>query len=120
MQLEYRGVQMKLIGKIKLRNEYEVYKEMNTIVIRNKIGKGTDISERRVEIKLIEKVYDILKNKSISIKEACSILKRYRLGFKYSYGYKFQFEVQDILISLVALDRGTLRKEDRKYVYSII
>jgi hypothetical protein len=111
---------MRHISKIKLRNEYDIYVDEDTYIVESPIGKSDEKSHRIIKKEIVEIFRDLFKGERISIKEAIEIIKSHKYN-KYlnTYGWKKSFEVEKILLCIIAAGGGNIEKEGRKYIYEI-
>ena len=111
---------MRHISTIKLRNEHDIYVGVDTYIIESQMGKSDVKSKKPIKKEIVEIFRDLFKGKRMSIKEAVGIIESYEYN-KYlnTYGWKKRFEVQDILLCIIAEGWGNVEKEGRKYIYEI-
>jgi hypothetical protein len=106
--------------ELRLRSNYFVYSDENGYFCSNVSNKGVEYSYYYSN-EQIENSYDDIKGKMITNKEAANILSRRAIEeqWRYFYGYQLDFEVQRILLILVAQGRAKYEKIGRNYVYKI-
>ncbi len=111
---------LKHLTTIKLRNEYCIYEENDSYIVEGPIGKSGEISRRTISKEIVNMFLDIFKGRKISISEAINIInsKGYDQYLE-TTGWKQKYEVQAILLCMVAKGHGQITKEGKKYVYEI-
>ena len=109
------------VGTVTLRNEHEVYETVDNYIIESPMGKGGNISKRVFNKNPINTFHEFLKKSEYTVEEVATKIKNspYHNLLRYQYGHKQNFEIQDILICIVAIGKGSYRKEGRKYYYKI-
>jgi hypothetical protein len=112
---------MDLVGRVTLRNEYEVYRAGTRFVVRS--WSGSERHEQDVRASNVFKLAEILRGRAVTVAEALRELERRGfagLEFRFRWGYKLHFEVQAHLVVLVALGIAFLEKRGRGYVYHVL
>ena len=116
------------IGIVKLRQEHTVYKVGKNFVIRytHRIGEMLETYETVMKINKVERFLnifrDIFGNKKFTIEEAKKMIEKTHRYEKYldTYrGKKRKYEVENILICIVAVGSGEVEKHGRGWVFKI-
>lgn len=113
---------IKFIGQVELRNSRRVYyledfyrvEQVNPN--REQVTYSYDIPDKAVEY-----LYNQLKGRKVTKKDASTVLKPVAksLNLPYSYDHQLDYYAQEVLVVLVALGKASLSKEGRGYFYSI-
>lgn len=109
---------MEHLATIKLRNNYEIYKDKDNFIIESPIGKTGEVSKSVIKGDKIEIFLTIFQGKKASINEALKIIGKQGYGkYLHTYGWKQRFEVEKILLCLVAAVHGRVEKKDKEYIF---
>ena len=110
----------RLIGRVSLRNLYQVYEDEGgyVVVSENRRGQRYECTVRPDAVSYLR---DRLGGRRVTAEQAGDALEPVAERFKlpYTYGDKLRFSGQYVLIAAVALGQATVAKEGRSYVYSI-
>ncbi len=113
---------IKFIGEVELRNSRRVYYQEDSYRVeqinpnREKVTYSDDIPDKAVEY-----LYNQLKGRKVTPKDASTVLQAVAKNFNlpYNYGHKLDYYAQEVLVVLVALGKASLSKEGRGYFYTI-
>ena len=105
---------------IELRNRRDIYREGNDFIIVQKDQKDREYSNS-IPTFVVDYLFTQLKGKRVIREDAQEILepKAAELNLPYQYGHQLGYYAQDVLLVLVALDRATITKEGRRYIYAV-
>ena len=109
-----------LIKKIELRNTRKIYREGNEFLILQKDKKGREY-KCSIPSFVVDYLFAQLKGKRVIRDDAQEILesKAAEFNLPYQFGHQLGYYSQDALLVLVALDKATMTKEGRRYIYTV-
>lgn len=107
------------LGSIELRNKYTVYADGNIYRVVSTNGRqqfASIVSRHNVDI-----LANALKGQSVSVDDVLDRIERGTIKdlTLNSRGYKIRYEVQYLLLSLVARGDATVERDGRKFVYHL-
>lgn len=108
-----------LIKEVNLRNCHRVYQDNHDYQVEqisNKVSYSYSISRQ-----VVDYLFNQLQGSQVDVKEAVNILKPVanKLNLPFTYGYKLEYYTQEILVVLVAINKASVEKEGKKYLYYI-
>jgi hypothetical protein len=110
------------LGSITLRNKRKIYKTSAGFKVVT-IDRHSEEYHRVFKKSDISFLREILKNKSVTVKEAVELVSDYiesgEIDIKYEYGHKLQYYIQDMILILVVIYKYNYRKNGNEYTYSI-
>jgi hypothetical protein len=112
----------KLIGKVVLRNAYQVRMDSEgDYKVAHKDARGAEYVQD-VAARVVAYVKKQLAGKTVTVADAKSLLDDAppSLGLPYLYGYKLHFYSQSVLIVLVATRQATYAKCGQRYDYTVL
>lgn len=103
------------LDSVILRNEYKVYESEDGYICESTKDQG-DSYVHTIPDAVVEKAASILPGRQWAARDAELALKLTALqdGWKYTYGQKFHWLVQDVLVVLVATNRATMEWKGKK------
>jgi hypothetical protein len=110
---------MELLLEVELRNPRRVFRDGNSLLVEQTDPHGTKHTDT-IPIQLAESLRDALRGQTVNAEEAAEVLRRLdHDDCPYHYGHKLRYFAQEVLISLVALEKAEFWKEGRKYFYCV-
>ncbi len=109
-----------LIGEVQLRNPRRVYREGANYRVEQ-IGTREQIYSKQVKDEVVEYLCKKLVGCQVTSEEAADVLKPVcnRFNLPYTYGEQLKYYAQEVLVVLVALGKAGVKKERRRYWYTI-
>ena len=110
----------KAIGRVTLRNEYQVYEDGDSYVVAGENARGQRY-ECEVRREAVSYLRDKMSGRRVTAEQAGTTLKPVAERFKlpYTYGDRMRYSGQYVLVAAVALGHATVEKEGRTFVYSV-
>jgi len=107
------------LGSIQLRNEHKIFFDGVNYFVESPVGKSGEIIVKTHSKQKIDEFANFLQGMNVSVEEATNHIMRsqYVDLLNYQYGYKAGYEVQDILLCIIASGRGKHSKKGREYRY---
>ena len=108
------------IKTIEMRNRRDIYKEGDEFLILQTDKKGREYKSS-IPSFVVDYLFAQLKGKRIIREDAQEILetKAAEFNLPYHYGHQLGYYAQDVLLVLVALDKATITREGRRYIYTV-
>ena len=105
---------------LELRNRRKIYRDGSNFLIKHEDSKG-QMHSRSIPSFVVDYLFIQLKGKRVIRDDAQEILepKAAEFNLPYHYGHQLGYYAQDVLLMLVALDKATMTKEGRRYLYTI-
>jgi 3-methyladenine DNA glycosylase/8-oxoguanine DNA glycosylase len=81
----------------------------------------TKVYTQQIPHRVVEFLYSEIRGQQVTRKDAASLLAKVvrKFGLPYTHGYKLGYYAQEILIVLISLERATLKKEGKRYLYTV-
>lgn len=109
-----------LLGELKLRNLYQVFRDGSGYRVEGEDGHGQTHGQHISE-GAVKSLRSQLFGQLATVEEAADVLQSVAvaLNLPFTYGRKLHFYAQSALIVLVVLKDATVQKEGRRYLYRI-
>jgi hypothetical protein len=112
----------RFIGTVTLRNDHNVYETTTNYIIESPIGESGQINSREYPKNKINIIRNYLRGSELSVDGAAKRMEKspYDKLLQFQYGPRRNGEIQDILVCLVAIGKGTLSIDNVNYFYKIL
>lgn len=109
-----------LIGEVQLRNPRRIFREGGNYRVEE-IGTKEQIYSKQIKDEVVEYLCNKLLGCQVTSEEAANALKPVcnRFNLPYTYGKQLNYYAQEVLVVLVALGKAGVKKEGRRYWYTI-
>lgn len=108
------------IGEVELRNTYRVYRDGRRYIVEADNGRQQFVYH--VPRRTVDRFYAMINGQTVTVNDLLAreqLLRHRGLELEsYSGGYKLRYELQNLLVILVALGHATLEKHGREFVYT--
>ncbi len=111
---------MELLGEITLRNKHRIYGDGQGFRVVSCKEYGIE-HVQVIPSQNIDRLMELSHGRTVTAPQAASLFGACcgDLDLPYTYGYKLQYYVQEMLLVLVATGKATMSKKGRRYVYHI-
>jgi len=111
---------VEFLKEITLRNNHRVYSSDEDFRVVSVKERGVEYT-RIIPSENIERLIQLCKGKTVTVKQAAILFGANcdDLDLPYTYGHKFEYYVQDMLLVLVANGKAKIDKKSRSYIYHI-